>query len=192
MAKNASTKIYALVDKETLLQRSVSLLFHLEHLKNFDIPILQYRNKNGSLEEKKADLILIRKHYQGILIVNDAIELIDYADGLHIGQEDIREYDEDLFKAVAKVRLKIGEKQLGLSTHDQTEIEEANCLDLDYIGLGAYRTTKTKSEANVGGKVLLEVAKYSKHPVGIIGGVKLEDEFEKPIIYKVIGSDLYC
>ncbi|MDM5271942.1 thiamine phosphate synthase [Sulfurovum sp. zt1-1] len=191
MAQSCCTKIYALVDKETLLQKGVSLLSHLEHLKNFDIPILQYRNKNGTLEEKESDLILIREYYAGVLIVNDAIELIDLADGLHIGQEDIREYDEDLFKAVAKIRQKIGTKQLGLSTHNQAEIEEANTLDLDYIGLGAYRATKTKSEANVGGKELLAAAKLSRHPVGIIGGVKIEDEFEEPIIYKVIGSDLY-
>ena len=191
MAQSCCTKIYALVDKETLLQKGVSLLSHLEHLKSFDIPILQYSNKNGSLEEKKADLLLIREHYHGILIVNDAIELIEFADGLHIGQEDIREYDQDLLNAVAKVRERIGKKQLGLSTHNLAEIEEANMLDLDYIGLGAFRVTKTKSEANVGGKELLEVAKLSKHPVGIIGGVKIEDEFEEPIIYKVIGSDLY-
>lgn len=184
-------KIYALVDKETLLQKCVSLFSHLEHLKNFDIPMLQYRNKNGTLEEKKADLLLIREHYHGILIVNDAIELIEYADGLHIGQEDIREFDENLVIAVEKIRQKIGKKQLGLSTHNQVEIEEANRLDIDYIGLGAYRSTKTKSEANVGGKALLEAAKHSKHPVGMIGGVKIEDEFEQPILYKVIGSDLY-
>ncbi|MDD3495720.1 thiamine phosphate synthase [Sulfurovum sp.] len=191
MSQNTSAKIYALVDKETLLQKGVSLLFHLEHLKNFDIPILQYRNKKGSLKEKKADLQLIREHYQGILIINDTIALIDYADGLHIGQEDIREYSHNLNESVAKVRSMIGRKLLGLSTHNLSEIEEANRLDLDYIGLGAYRLTKTKSEANVGGEALLEAAKYSRHPVGIIGGVKLEDEFEKPIIYKVIGSDLY-
>jgi len=85
----------------------------------------------------------------------------------------------------------IGRKLLGLSTHNLSEIEEANRLDLDYIGLGAYRLTKTKSEANVGGEALLEAAKYSRHPVGIIGGVQIDDEFEKPILYKVIGSDLY-
>ena len=93
--------------------------------------------------------------------------------------------------AVAKVREIIGRKQLGLSTHNLEEIEEANTLDLDYIGLGAYRSTQTKSEANVGGKALLEVAKSSKHPVGMIGGVRIEDAFEAPIVYKVIGSGLY-
>ncbi|UFH60063.1 thiamine phosphate synthase [Sulfurovum mangrovi] len=190
MSQNAAA-IYALVDKETLKQKGVSLILHLEHLKSFDIPILQYRNKKGTLEEKKSDLLRIREYYEGTIIINDTIELIAYADGLHIGQEDIREYGSDLNESVRKVRGMIGRKLLGLSTHNLSEIEEANRLDLDYIGLGAYRSTKTKSEANVGGKALLEAAKHSKHPVGIIGGVKLEDAFEKPILYKVIGSALY-
>lgn len=184
--------IYALVDKETLLQKRVSLQSHIQHLSTFpNILILQYRNKSASLEEKKEDLLLIRDYYDGKLIINDTIELIDYADGLHIGQEDIRKYSNDLMHAVKLIRQKTGTKLLGLSTHNKEEILEANTLDLDYIGLGAYRATNTKSEANVGGKALIEAAKYSKHPVGMIGGVMLEDEFEEPIIYKVIGSGLY-
>jgi len=184
--------IYALVDKETLCSKDLSLSELLQHLKTFpNIPILQYRNKSGTLEEKKSDLLTIRKHYEGKLIVNDTVELIAYADGLHVGQEDLREQSHDLNEAVRLIREKIGDKLLGLSTHNKAEILEANTLDLDYIGLGAYRVTNTKSEANVGGKALLEAAAYSKHPIGIIGGVRLDDEFEAPIVYKVIGSGLY-
>ena len=47
--------IYALVDKETLTQRDISLQEHLIDLQNFDIPILQYRNKIGSLTQKRDD-----------------------------------------------------------------------------------------------------------------------------------------
>ncbi len=184
--------IYALVDKETLSQKSVSLFSHLQHLKTFNnIPILQYRNKSGSLEEKKADLLTIREHYDGKLIINDSIELIEYADGLHIGQEDLRTYSDDLAESVKLIRQKIGRKLFGLSTHGKDEILEANDLDLDYIGLGAYRATNTKTEANVGGEMLIEAASYSKHPVGVIGGVKLDDVFDEPIVYNVIGSGLY-
>lgn len=184
--------IYALVDKETLLVKNVSLESHLQHLSTFpNIPILQYRNKLGSLEEKKSDLLLIRQNYDGKLIINDVIELIEYADGLHIGQEDIRKYGSDLTDAVKMIRQKIGRKLLGLSTHNKEEILEANELDLDYIGLGAYRATNTKSEANVWGKALIELASYSTHPVGMIGGVRMDDQFDEPIVYKVIGSGLY-
>ena len=184
--------IYALVDKETLCSKDLSLSELLQHLKTIpNIPLLQYRNKSGTLEEKKSDLLTIRKHYEGKLIVNDSVELIAYADGLHVGQEDLRIQSHDLQEAVSLIREKIGDKLLGLSTHNKAEILESNTLDLDYIGLGAYRPTNTKSEANVGGKALLEAAVYSKHPVGIIGGVRLDDKFEAPVIYKVIGSGLY-
>ncbi len=37
----------------------------------------------------------------------------------------------------------------------------------------------------------MEVAKYSKHDVAIIGGVKLTDRFPNHIKYRVIGSNLY-
>ena len=183
--------IYALIDKKTLISKNVDLITLLKHISTLNAPMLQYRNKNGSLEEKKADLLTIREYYNGTLIINDSIGLIGYADGLHLGQEDIRAYSEDLQDAVKQVRQKIGDKLLGLSTHDRVEIEEANNLDLDYIGLGAYRATSTKSEANIGGEALLEAAKHSKHPVGIIGGVRMDDVFEEPIVYKVIGSGLY-
>lgn len=184
--------IYALVDKEILRSKDLSLSELLQHLKIFpNIPILQYRNKSGTLEEKKSDLLTIRKQYEGKLIINDCVELIDYADGLHVGQEDLREQSDDLQEAVRLIREKIGDKLLGLSTHDKAEILEANTLDLDYIGLGAYRASSTKSEANVGGSKLLDAAKHSKHPVGMIGGVRLDDEFEAPVVYKVIGSGLY-
>lgn len=184
--------IYALLDKETLLAKDVSLSDFLLHLNTIsNIVMLQYRNKNASLEEKKSDLLDIRKIYTGILIINDSIELIDYTDGLHLGQEDIRKYSHDPTVAVRLIREKIGTKVLGLSTHNKEEILDANELDLNYIGLGAYRATSTKSEANVGGEGLLVAAKSSKHPVAIIGGVRLDDSFEAPIIYKVIGSGLY-
>lgn len=184
--------IYALVDKETLVSKHVSLSDLLHHINTLpNVAMLQYRNKYGPLEEKKSDLLDIRKIYTGTLIINDSIELIDYADGLHLGQEDLHSYSHDPLEAVARIREKIGTKVLGLSTHNTEEILQANKLDLNYIGLGAYRATSTKSEANVGGECLLDAAKSSTHPVAIIGGVRLDDSFEAPIVYKVIGSGLY-
>ncbi|HHD72387.1 MAG TPA: thiamine phosphate synthase [Epsilonproteobacteria bacterium] len=183
--------IYALVDQETLQKKGVSLQDLLSSIRSLPIPILQYRNKNGSLSEQKEALIQIRNHYDGKVIINDKIELIDLADGLHLGQEDIRCYSDDKVKAIAIIRERIRRKTVGLSTHNAAEIVEANRLDVDYIGLGAYRPTGTKRDAKVMGTSLLEIAKLSKHPVAIIGGVLLEDTFEPPIQYKVIGSGLY-
>ena len=183
--------IYALLDKEVLSKRALSLAKLSQKIQSLNIPIAQYRNKIGSLEEKIEDLLLIRKFYEGKLIINDTIELIEYVDGLHVGQEDIKSYNHDLNTAVSMIREKIARKTLGLSTHNRQEIEEANGLDLDYIGLGAYRGTNTKTDAKVLGIEALALAKFSTHPVGLIGGVKMDDIFGNEISYRVIGSDLY-
>ncbi len=163
----------------------------LEKISLLKIPILQYRNKFQSLQEKKEDLTLIRKYYHGKLIINDSIELIEYADGIHLGQEDIATIAPKKEDAIKIIRQKIGTKILGISTHNKKEIEEANTLNIDYIGLGAYRQTATKEDANVGGESLIKIAKISKHPIGIIGGVRIDDIFPEYITYKVIGSGLY-
>jgi len=183
--------IYALLDKEVLSKRGLSLAKLSQKIESLNISIAQYRNKVGSFDEKRDDLLLIRKFYKGKLIVNDSINLIDYADGLHIGQDDIRLYDSNLDKAINLIRKKIARKLLGLSTHNREEILQANELDLDYIGLGAYRDTKTKFEAKVLGDEALELATLSTHPVGLIGGLKLSDSFNNQISYRVIGGDLY-
>ena len=183
--------IYALLDKEVLVKKGLSLEKLSRKIESLNIPITQYRNKLGTLDEKKEDLALIRKFYSGQLIINDTIDLIEYSDGLHIGQDDIREFDINLDKAITIIREKIGTKLLGLSTHNREEIIEANELDLDYIGLGAYRGTQTKQEAKILGDEALELAKLSTHPVGLIGGVKMSDKFDNQITYRVIGSDLY-
>jgi len=183
--------IYALIDKSTLQKRGWSIDKIAKRIENLGIKIAQYRNKSPLLQEQLDDILEIKKYFSGKLIVNDRIELIDYVDGLHLGQEDIREFNSNLKDAVATIRDIIEDKILGLSTHNLKEIQEANSLNLDYIGLGAYRKTKTKDNAQVLGKELLEIAKYSKHPVAVIGGVRLDDTFPNYIKYRVIGSNLY-
>ncbi len=175
----------------TLHKKGLSLLNFLEQISSLDIPILQYRNKFDSQEEKIIDLKLIRQHYHGKIIINDNIELIEYVDGVHLGQEDISAISEDKEEAIEIIRQKIGSKLLGLSTHNKQEVEEANKLDIDYIGLGAYRSTDTKDDAKVGGDELINIAKLSTHLVGIIGGVRVDDVFGDEISYRVIGSGLY-
>ncbi len=183
--------IYALIDQETLEKKNVSIEELLGHINSLDISILQYRNKLGSLDQKQNALKKIRQYFFGKVIINDTIELINEADGLHMGQEDMQQYSENKIDAIVMIREKIGDKLLGLSTHNMREVNEANQLDIDYIGLGAYRSTGTKRDAKVAGDSLLKIAKISKHPVAIIGGVRLKDEFDASIDYQVVGSDLY-
>ena len=183
--------IYALIDRETLDKSSLSITQLIDKINRVNAPIIQYRAKNSTTQERIQTLKIIRKYYNGKIIINDDINAINYCDGLHIGQDDIKKFHQDKKEAIKIIREKISNKLLGLSTHNLDEILEANSLDLDYIGLGAYRTTKTKKDAPLGSD-LIEVAKNSTHKVALIGGVKLDDIFDKNIIsYSVVGSDLY-
>ncbi|MDQ7043314.1 MAG: thiamine phosphate synthase [Sulfurimonas sp.] len=184
-------RLYALCDQDMLDAKGVSLDEYISLAKEHNAEIIQYRNKNADMEFIKEQLIYIRQIYDGYLIVNDAYELVEYCDGVHLGQEDLRSIDEDIHKAIELVRsIVTGDKILGISTHNKEEVIEANSLDLNYIGLGAYRSTDTKKDiSGVLGDSLESIASESKHLVGAIGGVRLDDEFTH-VTYNVIGSGL--
>ncbi len=184
-------KLYALCDQSILDTYNISIEQYIEIAKRNSAEIIQYRNKNAPISLIKQKLIEIRAIFDGILIVNDHYSLIEYCDGVHIGQEDLRAIDIDPIKAVQMLRKIIfKDKILGISTHNIEEVLQANEMDLNYIGLGAYRTTDTKKDISVivGDKIDF-IASHSQHKVAVIGGVKMSDKF-KNITYHVIGSGL--
>lgn len=183
-------RLYALCDMDTLRPIGVDLATFVSQAKKYGGEILQYRNKHADIATIKTDLIALRKMWEGFLIINDHYELASFCDGVHIGQEDLLTIDSDPERAIKILKLAIGEdKIIGLSTHNANEIEIANTLDLNYIGLGAFRATLTKSDAKVLGDSLDTIASGSKHPVAAIGGVRLDDKFQY-VTYHVIGSGL--
>lgn len=184
-------RLYALCDQELLDKKALLLEDFIEIAKQKNAEILQYRNKNADIAFIKQQLIKIRKLYDGFLVVNDAYELIEFCDGIHVGQEDLRIIDKDIFTAVKILREVVGkDKIIGISTHNEEEVLEANKMDLNYIGLGAYRETTTKSDVNtVLGERLDKIASLSKHYVAAIGGVQESDTFVH-VTYHVMGSGL--
>ena len=182
--------LYALLDFDTLQKYDVSIEDFVKTAKGLKAKILQYRDKNSTLEEKRERIKLIRKIWKKTLIVNDILELLPYADGIHIGQEDLQELCKkfNLTEQETINKIKNGKFLVGLSTHNKEEILKANRLPLDYIGLGAYRPTSTKETTNILGKKIEELILHSHHPVAIIGGVKLQDKTRAN--YKVVGSDI--
>ena len=182
--------LYVLCDYETLLKKKISLKFFVYLCKKKDVKIIQYRDKISSLQEQKTNLLYLKSQLNIPIIINDKIELIEFADGLHLGQEDLEKIHKDKKIAVKLVRLKIKDKLLGLSTHNEIEILEANELEIDMIGLGAYKNTNTKDVSTILGSKISYLAKISKHPVCGIGGVKVEDIIEN-IRFNVVGSGFY-
>ena len=183
-------RLYALCDQELLDSRGISLEDFIEIAKSKNAEIIQYRNKKSDIAFIKAQLIRIRKMYAGFLIINDSYELVEFCDGVHLGQEDLKNIDAEVSRAVTIVRSVIGkDKILGISTHNEDEVLQANTMDLNYIGLGAYKDTSTKEVSNTLGDSLDTIAAKSKHFVGAIGGVKMSDSFVN-VRYHVIGSGL--
>lgn len=182
--------LYVLCDYETLLKKNISLEKFANLCKKKDVKIVQYRDKISSLEEQKTNLLYLKSQLNIPIIINDKIELIEFADGLHLGQEDLEKIHKDKKLAVKLVRLKIKDKLLGISTHNEIEILEANELAIDMIGLGAYTNTSTKDVSTILGSKISYLAKISKYPVCAIGGVKIEDVIEN-IRFNVVGSGFY-
>ena len=187
-----TNRLYALLDRDTLDRRGWSLERFVAQADALGAEMIQYRDKSGDRARVQEALETIRHLYKGRLIVNDYPEVVRFCDGIHVGQEDLARYGETKAEALAALREWIGEdKIVGLSTHNVEEIEEANNLALDYIGLGAYRTTTTKSDANLlGEEVLPRLAALSAHPVAAIGGVRLDDRIPH-VTWLVVGSGLY-
>jgi thiamine-phosphate pyrophosphorylase len=184
-------QIYALLDMQTLRKKHYSIEKFILTCKKLHVTLLQYRDKKGAKSEKITNLQKIKSLCTIPLILNDDLELVEFADGLHVGQEDLKKISLNKREAIKTIREKIGRKILGVSTHNKEEVLEANSLDVDYIGLGAYRNTDTKNDATVLKESLGFLASLSLKPVGAIGGVRINDKIAN-VTYLVVGSDIYA
>jgi thiamine-phosphate pyrophosphorylase len=180
---------------QTLLKKDISLEEFAKLSNKYNAKIIQYRDKLNDITTQINNIKILKQNTTIPIIINDKLELLKYCDGVHLGQEDLLRVkneelklkdDELVFKFLRKL---YPSKIFGLSTHNEIEILHANKLDLDYIGLGAYRATSTKDVSNILGNNISYLAKISKHKVGAIGGVKLDDNIPN-IYYNVIGSGL--
>ena len=103
-------------------------------------------------------------------VVNDSVEIalkID-ADGVHVGQSDIKGRD---------IRSIIGpDKILGISAGTVEEAIAAEIAGADYIGVGAIFSTSTKKNArSMTMEQLKEIVSSVSIPVVAIGGISTEN-----------------
>jgi thiamine-phosphate pyrophosphorylase len=187
------TQVYALCDYQTLEKFDISLSKYIDICSQHNTVYIQYRDKISSIDTQKNNILYLKKHTNIPIIINDKLDLLEFCDGLHLGQEDLEslcvKYKLSPINTIKFLRKKYPNKIIGISTHNELEILETNKLDIDYIGLGAYRETNTKDVSNILGTNISYLAKISVYPVGAIGGVKLDDKIDN-ISYNVIGSGL--
>ncbi len=188
--KRVKPKLYALFDFELNQRKGFSLEAFIQRAYELGVSYIQYRDKVNDLSTKEKILQDLRGLWDKILIVNDEPSLAKACDGLHLGQEDILKIAPDIEEGIEIIRSEIGDKIVGISTHNASEIKVANALPIDYIGLGAYRDSSTKKVSHLLGESIVDLIKLSKHPVAVIGGVRRDDEIEGAE-FLVLGTHFY-
>ena len=129
------------------------------------------------LREKEAptgEFVALAKRLRALLaplgvplIINDRVDvaLAADADGVHIGQSDMAYEDAR--------RLLGPDKIIGLSVENFEDLERANSMDVDYVGISpVYGTpTKTDTAQPFGIEGLRKAVERSVHPTVAIGGM---------------------
>lgn len=138
------------------------------------VDIIQLREKHKSKDELArlgTKLCKLCKETGVIFIVNDDVNLakdLD-ADGVHLGQEDIKDCSiKDARRILGK------DKIIGVSTHSLEQFEKANKEGIDYIAFGPMFPTKTK-DYYLGTNDVDEVLRIARKPVFFIGGINLSN-----------------
>ncbi|MBQ2026258.1 MAG: thiamine phosphate synthase [Paludibacteraceae bacterium] len=134
------------------------------------VTIVQLREKDaptGEFVSLAKKLMHLLKPLNIPLIINDRVDvaLAADADGVHIGQSDMAYQD---------VRKLIGyDKIIGLSVENMHDLEIANSLDVDYVGISPVFGTPTKTDTAqpFGLQGLKDAVRLSIHPTVGIGGM---------------------
>ena len=138
-----SMLLYAVTDRMWLNEGETLISVAEEVLKN-GATFLQIREKDLNEDDFEAEaeaLHALCTKYRIPFVVNDSVEIAlrCNADGVHVGQSDIKGRD---------IRALIGpDAILGISAGTVQEAEAAEAAGADYIGVGAVFTTGTKKDA---------------------------------------------
>ena len=146
----------------------------IERLLKAGVRTLQLRIKDKRDDEVEADVVAavaLGRRHNARLFINDYWRLAvkHRAYGVHLGQEDLETTD---LSAIREAGLR-----LGVSTHDDMEIDVALAASPSYIALGHVFPTQTKQMPSAP-QGLTQLASHVKrladYPTVAIGGISLE------------------
>ena len=165
-------RLYPILDTELYEQRGLGLFDAARTLLDAGVRIVQYRHKGeftrARWEEAKAISELC--HGAGAqFVMNDRVDFAALlGGGAHLGQDDL---------PPSAARIVIGpETMLGFSTHNETQLRQADAEPVDYIALGPMFTTGSKRNPDpvVGPAELMRLRPITSKPLVAIGGITLE------------------
>lgn len=164
--------LYPIVDVEALAKLGLSPIPFAEKVLSARPPLLQLRAKSlgarATLELLRA-LVPLARRAGTLLYANDRPDLAVLAgtDGVHVGQSDL---------PLAEVRRFAPGLKVGVSTHDERELEVALAEKPDYVAFGPVFSTRSKAapEPTVGVERLAAASRLARGagvPLVAIGGV---------------------
>ncbi|MBG3021611.1 thiamine phosphate synthase [Proteus sp. WDL240414] len=170
----SSNTPFALTEKKLGLYPVVDSVEWIARLLKIGVTTLQLRIKDkqpDDVEQEIIEAIKLGKQYHARLFINDYWQLAikHHAYGVHLGQEDLDIADLNAIKQSGL--------RLGISTHDEVELQRAKILRPSYIALGHIFPTTTKDMPSKpqGLKALRhQVEQTPDFPTVAIGGISLE------------------
>lgn len=164
--------LYAVTDR-AWLKEGESLYSVCREVLEQGATFLQIREKDldeNTFEQEAEQLRALCEEKAVPFVVNDSVEIAleCNADGVHVGQSDIKGRD---------IRAMIGpDKILGISAGTVEEAVAAEKAGADYIGVGAVFATSTKKNArNMTMERLKEIREAVSIPIVAIGGISGEN-----------------
>ncbi|MDU6432961.1 MAG: thiamine phosphate synthase [Pantoea sp.] len=126
--------------------------------------------QDEAVEPAIVEAIALGKRYQARLFINDywRLAIKHHAYGVHLGQEDL---DVANLNAIREAGLR-----LGVSTHDDAELDRALAIRPSYIALGHIFPTQTKampSEPQGLSKLQRHIARLKGVSTVAIGGISI-------------------
>ncbi|QLH72592.1 thiamine phosphate synthase [Rhodopseudomonas palustris] len=161
-------RFYPVVDSIAWVKRLAALGVGTVQLRAKDLG-------DGEALQLVTDALAAVKDTPTKLIINDywRAAIVAGAQHLHLGQEDLAEADLHEIKSAGLT--------LGLSTHDDAELETALAAEPDYIALGPIFPTTLKS-MRFAPQGIPKITEWKKRvgniPLVAIGGIKLEQAEE--------------
>ncbi len=187
--------LYPIVDLTTLTKRNVAPLELAAALLTARPAILQLRAKHQSPRETLSLLEQLRplcRESGTLLFANDRpdLALLARSDGVHVGQDDLPLRD---------VRRLSPGLRVGVSTHDEAQLEQALAERPDYVAFGPVFTTISKERADPALGLprvarAAERARTSGIPLVVIGGLTLDHaaELGRLGVVAAVISDLFA
>lgn len=146
----------------------------LERMLPLGVKLVQLRVKDRSETEVAREIARAKALCAAadcVLVINDywKLAIAEGCDFIHLGQEDLDDADLD---AIRKAGLK-----LGISSHDEPELERALAAKPDYVALGPVYPTILKA-MRFGPQGLERLGEWKRRIGGLplvgIGGISLE------------------